>query len=120
MVGPHLVASSLMSEKAAGIGLNLGLRARLRVSERVEPYLFVGSGIMVWDERPGIQATDWGFIIQGGPGVRLWLSDRLAVTAGYRVWHQSNGSSVFFDGTKSPNPGYNADAVFLGVEYFLD
>lgn len=53
------------------------------------------------------------FILGGGPGVLLFMSESAALTLGYRFQHISNG------GKCTPNLGVNSSVVILGVSYFF-
>ena len=53
------------------------------------------------------------FLLEGGVGLSYFLTDKLALTAGYRFQHVSNG------GTSRPNVGFESDTGTLGVSYFF-
>jgi len=59
---------------------------------RVRAYVEVGGGLLIGTS--GIQQTDCGslFTIQAGAGLLFFLSDKDAVSLGYRYHHISNGS----------------------------
>jgi hypothetical protein len=61
-----------------------------------------------------IAATcDVNFILEGGPGLLIFLSDRTALTVGYRYHHVSNGSKC------TPNLGLNSSLFILGLTHFF-
>ncbi len=51
------------------------------------------------------------YLIEGGPGLLVFLSDTTALTVGYRFQHISNASACDL------NVGLNSSAVYLGVSY---
>lgn len=50
---------------------------------------------------------------RAGVGLAYFLTDNLALTAGHRFQHVSNG------GTSDPNIGFESDTGTLGVSYFF-
>jgi Lipid A 3-O-deacylase (PagL) len=79
----------------------------------VRPYFELGLGVL--NGQFDIRQTncDVNFIIEGGPGF-LWLvSERVAITAGYRVQHISNASRC------DQNVGINSSLFMLGVSHFF-
>ena len=53
------------------------------------------------------------FLLQGGPGLLVVLSDTTALTVGYRLQHISNAGVCQF------NVGINSSALYLGVSYLF-
>jgi len=53
------------------------------------------------------------FVLEAGVGLSYFLTDNLALTAGYRFQHVFNG------GTSNPNIGFESDTGTLGVSYFF-
>jgi opacity protein-like surface antigen len=53
------------------------------------------------------------FVLEAGVGLSYFLTDNLALTAGYRFQHVSNG------GTSNPKIGFESDTGTLGVSYFF-
>jgi len=80
---------------------------------RLRPYVEAGAGMLVGET--ALQQTDCNlnFVLHAGPGILVFLSDRTALTAGYRFQHISNGSQCSF------NPGINSSALYVGVNYFF-
>jgi opacity protein-like surface antigen len=80
---------------------------------RFRPYVEAGAGLLVGET--ALQQTDCNlnFVLQAGPGLLVSLSDRTALSVGYRFQHVSNGSQCSF------NPGLNSSALYVGVDYFF-
>jgi len=53
------------------------------------------------------------FIFEGGAGASVFVAPGVALNAGYRLQHASNGN------TSRPNRGYNAHTGVLGVSFFF-
>jgi hypothetical protein len=80
---------------------------------RFRPYFEAGAGMLIGET--SLQQTDCSinFIVQGGPGMLVVLSERTALTVGYRFQHVSNGSLCSF------NPGINSSALYLGISHLF-
>ncbi len=61
---------------------------------------------------PEINST-FTFVLEAGAGLSFFVTDRLAVNAGYRFQHISNGH------TSDRNRGFNSDSGVIGVSYFF-
>jgi lipid A 3-O-deacylase len=53
------------------------------------------------------------FILEGGAGVSQFLARDVAVNAGYRIQHLSNGN------TSRPNRGFEANTGVIGLSFFF-
>jgi lipid A 3-O-deacylase len=51
------------------------------------------------------------FVLEAGAGVSYFITDTVALNAGYRFQHISNGH------TSSPNRGFNSDTGIGGVSF---
>jgi opacity protein-like surface antigen len=80
---------------------------------RVVPYaeLFLSAGRT--DLRVREIDSDFTFLLQGGVGLSVFLTDRVAIYGGYRMQHVSNGN------TSSPNRGFEAHTGLGGVSYYF-
>ena len=78
---------------------------------RFRPYFEGGIGLLVGETN--LQQTDCSanFLLQGGSGVLVVLSDTTTLALGYRFQHISNGSMCAF------NVGINSSALYVGVSY---
>jgi hypothetical protein len=97
----------------AGAG---GLKAALRLHALgfgpFVPYLEVTAGAGGTGLRVQESQTTFTFILEAGPGFSLFLKKDLALTAGYRLQHFSNGGT-------GPNRGYEAQSGVVGVSFFF-
>jgi Lipid A 3-O-deacylase (PagL) len=67
-----------------------------------------GTGLKV----PEIRSS-FAFLLDGGVGVSVFLTDRTALYAGYRLQHISNGNM------SNPNFGFESHTGVIGVTFFL-
>ena len=95
-----------------------GLKASLRIHAiglgPVIPYLeaTAGAGGTSLDIRES--RSRFTFIVESGLGASVFVAPRVALNAGYRLQHVSNGN------TSRPNRGYNAHTAVVGVSFFFD
>ena len=61
---------------------------------------------------PEIDST-FTFVLEAGAGLSYFVTDSLAVNAGYRYQHISNGH------TSTPNRGFNSDSGVVGVSFYF-
>jgi len=61
---------------------------------------------------PEIKST-FAFLLWTGVGAQVFITDRTAIYAGYRLVHVSNGN------TDTPNRGFEAHTGVVGVSFFL-
>jgi lipid A 3-O-deacylase len=61
---------------------------------------------------PEIDST-FTFVLEAGAGLSYFVTDSLAVNAGYRFQHISNGH------TSTPNRGINSDSGVVGVSFYF-
>lgn len=80
---------------------------------RVRPYVEAGSGVLGGSLRLRATDCDVAFTLQAGIGALFFVSERTAITAGYRFHHLSNG------GACSGNPGLDSSLLVLGVSRFF-
>jgi lipid A 3-O-deacylase len=98
---------------AYGAGLTPKLAYTATNFGRIRPLAEAGGGPMWTDlggrvpEQPG----QFNFLVWAGVGAAYHITPTLALTAGYRVMHISNG------GTSSPNSGLNFGLPFFGLSY---
>jgi opacity protein-like surface antigen len=57
--------------------------------------------------------SDFTFLLQGGLGLSVFLTDRIAMYGGYRLQHVSNGN------TSTPNRGFESHMGVGGISYFF-
>src|SRR5258708_976471 len=61
---------------------------------------------------PEIDST-FTFVLAAGAGLSYFVTDTVAVNAGYRFQHISNGD------TSKPNRGFNSDSGVVGVSFYF-
>jgi len=80
---------------------------------RVVPYVEVAGAIGGTDLNVREIESDFTFWLAAGAGASVFVTDRVALYAGYRLVHVSNG------GTDDPNRGFEAHTGLAGVSFFL-
>jgi hypothetical protein len=99
--------------KAHYIGLGAAFRYHFLALGRLVPYVELFSAAGYTDLRTKEIDSEFSFLLQGGPGMSLFLTDRTAVYGGYRFQHVSNG------GTSAPNRGFESHSGVFGVSVFF-
>jgi opacity protein-like surface antigen len=103
----------LSPEQATAEGLKLAAR-----------YHFIGLGPFVpyFEATAGAAGTNldvmeirstFTFVLEAGAGLSFFVAPGVAINAGYRFQHISNG------GTSTPNRGFNSDSGVVGVSFFF-
>ena len=100
-------------QKAAAAGLKAALRLNAVGLGPVVPYLegtagAGGTGLDLVESR-----SVFTFVLEAGAGMSVFVAPGVAVNAGYRLQHVSNG------GTSDANRGYNAHTGIVGVSLFF-
>jgi hypothetical protein len=80
---------------------------------RLVPYAELGAAAGGTDLRVIEIDSDFAFLLFGGVGASLFVTDRTALYAGYRLIHVSNGNS------DAPNRGFEAHTGLAGVSFFF-
>ena len=75
------------------------------------PYIELLAGAGYKNFRPFESETNFTFVIEAGAGLTYLITPRVAITAGYRLQHLSNG------GLGKRNRGFNSDGGVLGVSF---
>jgi len=103
----------LSPHSATAQGLKLTGRYHFIGLGRLVPYLEATAGAGGTSLRvPEIDST-FTFVLEAGAGLSYFVTDALALNAGYRFQHISNGH------TSNPNRGFNSDSGVLGVSYYF-
>jgi lipid A 3-O-deacylase len=103
----------LSPESATAQGLKVALRYHFIGLGRVVPYLEATAGAAGTSLKvPEINST-FTFVLEGGAGLSYFVTDTVAINAGYRFQHISNGH------TSQPNRGFNSDAGVVGVSFYF-
>ena len=100
---------------AEAVGGSLLMRYNLLSFGRWVPFWDAGAGMLWTNLAPRIpeQSTQFNFVSQTGPGAHYFLSTSLALTAGVRYHHISNGD------LGQRNVGLNGTLAYLGVSWFF-
>jgi opacity protein-like surface antigen len=61
---------------------------------------------------PELDST-FTFVLEAGAGLAYFVTDSLALNAGYRFQHISNGH------TSDRNRGFNSDSGVMGVSFYF-
>jgi len=107
------VESYLKARDETAEGLKAAFRYHFLSSGALVPYLEVTAGVGGSNLRVMEIRSTLNFVLEAGVGFSYFLTDDLALTAGYRFQHVSNG------GTSEPNVGFESDTGTLGVSYFF-
>lgn len=82
---------------------------------RLKPYAQAGAGVLLTNKKvPVPRAKPFNFTGDFGGGVQYMLSEKRALSFGYRYFHISDGNI----GGKINNPGFNANVFFVGFSFF--
>lgn len=96
---------------ATAEGLKLAARYHFISLGRLIPYLEATAGAGGTSLRvPEIDST-LTFVLEAGAGLSYFVTDVVALNAGYRFQHISNGH------TSDPNRGFNSDSGVVGVSF---
>jgi opacity protein-like surface antigen len=101
--------------RATGYWAGLGLAARyhLLVLGRFVPYVEIGMAAGGTSLKVKEIDSSFAFRLYAGAGASLFVTDRTAIYAGYRIQHVSNGN------TSEPNRGFETNTGVLGVSFYF-
>jgi hypothetical protein len=110
-VGP---ITTFQRETAYGAGVTpLGLQLDFANGSRVHPFVHVNGGLLVFNQSmPLPDAGSLALVGEAGGGVRIFTSERRAVTLGVRFHHISNGDR------SGSNRGLNQFVIYGGFSIF--
>jgi hypothetical protein len=94
-------------------GVGVALRYHFLSLGRVVPYLEAFAAAGGTDLETLEIDSNFTFLLHAGAGLSVFITDRAAVYAGYRLQHVSNGN------TAEPNRGFESHGVVVGVSYFF-
>ncbi len=80
---------------------------------RVVPYVELGAAAGGTDLETSEINSSFAFLLFGGVGASVFVSDKTALYMGYRYQHVSNGN------TSQPNRGFEANVVVGGVSFYF-
>jgi hypothetical protein len=101
-------------ETAYGGGITpLGLQLDFRNGSKVHPFAHVNGGLLWFNKSVPIEdAGSFAYVGEAGGGVRIFTSERRAVTLGVRFHHISNGDR------QGSNRGLNQLVIYGGFSIF--
>ena len=94
-------------------GLAAALRYHFLALGRFVPYAELAGAAGGTDLRVREIDSDFSFLLWGGVGASLFVTDSTALYAGYRYEHNSNGN------TAQPNRGWESHVGVVGVSYYF-
>ena len=94
-------------------GLGLAFRYHFLALGRFVPYVELFAAAGETDLKAREIDSSFAFLLQGGPGVEYFVTDRMALYVGYRLEHISNGN------TGQPNRGFESHTGVAGVSFFF-
>jgi opacity protein-like surface antigen len=94
-------------------GLVAVLRYHFLSLGRFVPYIEGGAGAGGTDLKVGEIDSNFSFLLWGGLGASLFITDSTAVYIGYRYEHNSNGN------IDKPNRGWESHVGIVGVSYYF-
>ena len=79
------------------------------------PYWDMGAGMLWTDLAPRIAeiSTPFNFVLEAGPGLQYFATERIALTVGTRFHHISNA------GTGERDRGLNSILTYVGMSFFF-
>ena len=80
---------------------------------RFVPYVELAAGAGGGDLKIREIASDFSFLLFGGAGASVFVTDHIALYAGYRLQHVSNG------GTEDPNRGFESHTGVIGLSTYF-
>jgi len=95
------------------MGVSLQAKWHLMSWGRFVPYVELGAGVGGTDLAVKEIDSTLGFLLSGGVGASVFITDQIAVYGGYRMVHVSNGN------TAQPNRGFEAHTGLVGMSYFF-
>ena len=101
-------------ETAYGGGITpLGLQLDFRNGSKVHPFVHVNGGLLWFNKSVPIEDSgSFAYVGETGGGVRVFTSERRAVTLGVRFHHISNGNR------QGSNRGLNQFVIYAGFSIF--
>ena len=95
------------------VGLPLFFKYAYPLTQKLYPFVEVGTGPYYMTLSTYEQSTQFNFISQGGAGLSYFIKDDLSVNVEYRRRHVSNAS------IKEPNGGIDANVYLVGLSLYF-
>jgi lipid A 3-O-deacylase len=103
----------LSPREATAEGIKLAMRYHLIGFGRLVPYVEGTAGVGGTSLRVSEIDSTFTFVLEVGAGLSYFITDTVALNAGYRFQHISNGH------TSSTNRGFNSDSGIGGVSFYF-
>jgi hypothetical protein len=103
----------LSPEPATAEGLKIALRYHILGLGPLVPYIEATAGGAGTSLKVKEINSSFTFVLEAGGGLSYFMTPGLAVSAGYRFQHISNGH------TSDPNRGFNSDSGVVGLTYYF-
>jgi lipid A 3-O-deacylase len=113
LLEPTLIHLSDKDDSATVVGAAGLVRWLFTGTGRLRPFVEAGLGVVGGQMEFRQTNCDVNFLIEGGPGILIFLSPRAALTAGYRLQHISNADRC------EKNLGLNSSLFHVGLSYFF-
>jgi Lipid A 3-O-deacylase (PagL) len=106
--------TTFQRDTAYGAGLSpLGLQLDFANGSKIHPFAHVNAGFLTFNKEVPIEDSgQFAFTLEGGGGVRIFTSERRAVSLGVRFHHISNGDR------SGANRGLNQFVFYAGFSVF--
>jgi hypothetical protein len=99
--------------EATAQGVKVAMRYHLIGFGRLVPYLEGTAGAGGTSLRVREIDSTFTFVLEAGAGMSYFVTDTVALNAGYRFQHISNGHN------SNPNRGFNSDTGIGGVSFYF-
>jgi lipid A 3-O-deacylase len=103
----------LSPKGATARGLKAAMRYHLIGFGSLVPYLDLAAGAGATNLSVREIDSRLNFVLEAGAGLSYFVTDTIAVNAGYRFQHISNAN------TSRPNRGFNSDTGMVGVSFYF-
>lgn len=112
--GPNTVRVDRVKETRYAFGGSpFGLQFNFRPKKKVQPFLGLSLSALVFNKTtPNDLGKRLNFGSEGNLGIEYRLSNKKALTFGYKFYHISNASRG------DVNPGYDAQMLYLGYTFW--
>jgi hypothetical protein len=102
-----------VTHSAVAEGLKAVGRYHFLSTAPIFPYVEFSTGAMGTSLNIREIRSDFAFVVESGVGLSYFVGEGIALTAGYRFQHISNG------GLETPNRGFNSDTGVAGISFFF-
>jgi hypothetical protein len=111
---PTVIVFRSDTDTSSAMGFSLVGRLLLDTGTRVTPYLEVGAGVLAGQLDFRQTNCNVNFPLAVGTGILVFVGERTALSAGYRVQHVSNADRC------DQNLGINSSLFLIGISHFFE